>query len=78
MLFAWRRVLRDSGDRMMKHIYYCERCGTMIQVEADPEDQPPSEIVCPQCEYPHAVRAFAAPQQSGCCGPAPQGGGSGG
>lgn len=61
----------------MKYVYYSERCGTMIQVEVDDGAQPPAEIACPKCEYPHAVKAFAAPQASGCCGPAPRSGGGG-
>lgn len=79
---CWHRVLRHRWQRLMeatdmKYIYYCERCGSMIQVEVDEETLPPAEVVCPKCEYPHAAKAFAAPQQSGCCGPAPRSGGGG-
>ena len=69
---------RDSNDAeatSMRYIYYCERCGAAIQVEVDEGVQPPPEVTCPKCDYPHAAIAFAAPQQSGCCGPAPRSGG---
>lgn len=63
----------------MTYIYYCERCGSMIEVEVEVDEtaHPPAEVACPKCGFLHAVKAFAAPQQSDCCGPVSEGSRSG-
>ena len=56
----------------MKYVYYCERCRTTFEADVEEGTPVPPELVCPRCEYPHALKAFAAStMSSGCgCGPA--------
>lgn len=64
----------------MRYVYYCDRCGTMFEVEIEAEAPVLPEMMCPKCEYPHAIKAFAvAPTAGGCCGPlaAPRSSGGG-
>lgn len=66
---------------MARYVYFCERCRTAFEVEVgDPEKSAvPPETVCPGCDYPHALRAFATPEPNpfggGCCAPDSSGGG---
>lgn len=54
---------------MGKYVYYCERCGTLFEVEADSDGSFPKKLVCPKCEYPHALKAFPASSMGCGCGP---------
>jgi DNA-directed RNA polymerase subunit RPC12/RpoP len=58
----------------MRYVYYCERCRTTFEVDVDPESQIPLEAVCPTCEYPHALKAFAASAAQPECGCSPASG----
>jgi DNA-directed RNA polymerase subunit RPC12/RpoP len=54
----------------MKYVYFCERCRAMFEVDVDPAKPIPPEMVCPRCEYPHVLKAFAGSSTgSSCCGP---------
>jgi DNA-directed RNA polymerase subunit RPC12/RpoP len=63
---------RDANTETTRYIYYCERCRTTFEVDVDLAKPIPRETVCPTCEYPRALKAFAASTTrppTGECGP---------
>lgn len=58
---------------MTRYMYFCERCDTTFQLEVPDGAEAPREFVCPKCEFPHALKAFAVPNADACCGPTQSG-----
>jgi len=54
-----------------KYTYFCERCRSTFEVEIENEEQGiPPEVVCPRCDYAHAIKLFLVRAAQGGCAPA--------
>jgi len=45
---------------MSQYVYYCERCKQTLYVDVEERREVPAEVICTNCDYPHAVKLFAA------------------